>query len=142
VKTYWRREAAAATARATDAWREKRASSLAHGRWMVRELARMKATILAGSDAGTPYVVPGESLHDELAYLVAAGLTPLEALRAATLNPARFVGRGDVGTVTPGAVADLVLLSGNPLEQIGNTRTIVAVYRGGRRVDLRPRTGP
>ncbi|HEV2315439.1 MAG TPA: amidohydrolase family protein [Candidatus Acidoferrales bacterium] len=64
--------------------------------------------------------------------LVQAGLTPLEALQAATLNPARFLGREkDFGIVAPGKFADLVLLDANPLEDINNTRKIAAdVYRG------------
>jgi len=131
VKTYWRSDAKSAAARATDDWRAARAQSLAHARWMTRELARTKAIILAGSDAGTPYVVPGESLHDELGLLVEAGLSPVEALRAATINAARFMNHSDIGVIKTGAVADLVLLSRNPLIDIQNTRSVVSVYRGG-----------
>ena len=88
---------------------------------------------MAGSDA--PYVgcFPGFSLHDELALLVEAGLTPLEALRAATLNPAKFIERLDsLGTVESGKLADLVLLDANPLDDIRNTNKIAAVVANGR----------
>ncbi|HKH91193.1 MAG TPA: amidohydrolase family protein [Gemmatimonadaceae bacterium] len=92
--------------------------------------------ILAGTDVHNPYVYPGFSLHDELALLVEAGLEPLDALRAATLNPARYFGATDsLGTVAPGKLADLVLLDADPLADIGNTRRIRAVFLGGRVLD-------
>jgi len=77
--------------------------------------------------------IPGRSLHDELALLVEAGFTPAEVLRAATLNAAVFLGLGDsLGTVEAGKVANLVLLEANPLQDIRNTRRIVAVIVEGR----------
>lgn len=90
--------------------------------------------ILAGTDASDmPYVFAGSSLHDELALLVEAGLTPLQALQTATLNPARFLNRiDDLGTVEEGKLADLVLLEANPLDDISNTRRIRAVVADGR----------
>ena len=90
--------------------------------------------ILAGTDAsGLPYIFAGASLHDELALLVEAGLTPLQALQTATLNPARFLDRSDdLGTVEEGKLADLVLLEANPLEDILNTGRIRAVVADGR----------
>jgi imidazolonepropionase-like amidohydrolase len=90
--------------------------------------------ILAGSDAGAnEYSVPGFSLHDELVELVAAGLTPMEALQTATLNPARYLGiADDFGTVELGKSADLVLLEANPLDDIHNTQKIAAVVVNGR----------
>jgi hypothetical protein len=88
---------------------------------------------MAGTDAMQPYVVPGFSLHDELALLVSAGLTPLASLRTATLAPAQFLGvRRTHGTVQRGKMADLVLLDANPLEDIANTRRIAAVAAQGR----------
>jgi len=88
--------------------------------------------ILAGSDTPFPFCVPGFSLHDELELLVEAGLSPLEALQSATIRPAEFLGRDDsLGTVERGKIADLVLLDGNPLEDIRNTRKIAAVVVNG-----------
>jgi imidazolonepropionase-like amidohydrolase len=89
--------------------------------------------ILAGTDVPVPFSVPGFSLHEELAYLVEAGLTPLQAIQTATLNPARFMGRErDMGTVEVGKIADLVLLDENPLKDIHNTRKIDAVIQNGK----------
>jgi imidazolonepropionase-like amidohydrolase len=100
---------------------------------MVGALHRAGVPLLAGTDAApVMYIVPGFSLHDELADLVEAGLTPMEALQTATSNPARFLGRTDIGTVAPGAVADLVLLSANPATDIHNTTRIQAVVANGR----------
>ncbi len=88
----------------------------------------MGAFARAAAESGLPYIFAGSSLHDELALLVEAGLTPLEALQAATLNPARFLDRADdLGTVEEGKLADLVLLEANPLEDISNTERIRAV---------------
>jgi imidazolonepropionase-like amidohydrolase len=87
--------------------------------------------ILCGTDCGNPFVVAGWSVHEELANLVAAGLTPYEALATATTAPARFLKDG-TGTIAKGERADLVLLRADPLENIGNTRRIAGVLRGGR----------
>jgi imidazolonepropionase-like amidohydrolase len=92
--------------------------------------------IMAGTDMLNPYTFPGFSLHDELALLTDAGLTPAEALRAATLNPAIFMNATDsLGTVEKGKRADLVLLDANPLDDIHNTRKINAVVLNGRLYD-------
>ncbi len=103
---------------------------------LVHDLREAGVPILAGTDAPNPYLVPGFSLHQELGLLVRAGLSPAEALQAATREPARFLGILDeVGTVEPKKAADLVLLDANPLEEIGHTRNIAAVIRGGRFYD-------
>ena len=99
---------------------------------VVGAMQKAGVGILAGTDTANPYCFPGFGLHDELGYLVQAGLTPMQALQAATLNPARFLGREkDLGTVETGKLADLVLLDVNPLDNIGNTRKIAAVIYGG-----------
>jgi len=88
--------------------------------------------ILAGTDLGSAGMVPGATLHDEMALLVEAGFSPAEALRAATRNPTLFLGLGDsLGRVDSEYVADLVLLEGNPLSDIHNTRRIAGIIQGG-----------
>ena len=88
--------------------------------------------VLVGTDGGDSFAFPGSGVHDELAELTKAGLTPAEALRAATSSPAEFLDLSDRhGAVEPGKRADLVLLEGNPLADIGNVRRIRAVvFRG------------
>lgn len=116
---------------------------------IVGMLARKGANILAGTDTLNPYVFPGFSLHEELAYLVQAGLTSGEALRAATVSPAKYLGRtNEIGQVRSGFRADLVLLDANPLMDIRNTTKIRAVVVRGElllrdRLDatLRPQVG-
>ncbi len=91
------------------------------------------AGLLLGSDSPQIFNVPGFSLHRELALLVAAGLTPFEALRTGTVNPAVYFGATTTfGTVETGLAADLVLLDDNPLADIANTRRIHGVMRQGR----------
>ena len=100
---------------------------------VVGPMRRAGVEFLAGTDVLNPYCFPGFSLHDELVLLVNAGLTPMEALQAATLNPARFLGRErELGTVETGKLADLVLLEENPLEDIRNTQKINAVMVRGK----------
>jgi hypothetical protein len=88
--------------------------------------------VLAGSDALDPEVVHGFSLHEELQYLVRAGLSPQQALSTASSNPARFFGIEFVGRIAAGQGADLVLLNGDPLVDIANTRDIHTVIADGR----------
>lgn len=103
---------------------------------LIGEMKRAGVEFLAGSDVSNPYCFPGFSLHDELTLLVQAGFTPQEALQAATINPARYLGlRDSLGTVETGKVADLLLLTANPLEDIGNTRQIDAVFVAGKMID-------
>ncbi|MBV9303182.1 MAG: amidohydrolase family protein [Acidobacteriaceae bacterium] len=91
--------------------------------------------LLAGTDL--PADSKNGTLQDELAYLVDAGLTPLQALEAATCNAAKFLGKlKEVGSIQTGKAADLVLLNGNPLENIRNTKRIAAVISRGRLVSL------
>jgi len=105
-------------------------------------VARLHAAgmpILAGTDANAapgPLASPafGESLHRELELLVAAGLSPVEALEAATTLPARYFELDDRGRILPGLRADLVLLDENPLETISATRSIRGVWVAGQRV--------
>lgn len=97
---------------------------------------RAGVSLLAGSDNGTEGVFPGFGLHDELEVLVATGLTPTEALRTATLEPAKYLKALETqGTVEVGKVSDLVLLNANPLEDITNTQKIEAVVANGRYFD-------
>ncbi|MEJ3653132.1 amidohydrolase family protein [Actinomycetes bacterium KLBMP 9759] len=99
---------------------------------LVPALAAAGVPLLAGTDTGTAYLMPGAALHDELALLVRAGLTPLQALRAATLEPARYLGlEHEQGTIERGKVADLVLLDADPLRDITATARISAVVARG-----------
>lgn len=89
--------------------------------------------LLLGCDAPQVLNVPGFSTHHELRYLVDAGLTPFEALKTGTINVARYVNKADnSGTLQAGAVANLVLLGGNPLQDIGQTKNIEGVCVGGK----------
>jgi hypothetical protein len=101
----------------------------------AQEMGRMANTgvvVLAASDL--PFAMyPGDALHNELQRLVQdAGFTPAQALSAATVAPARFLGMQDsLGTVAPGKLADLVVLDANPLENIDNARRVAVVIRSG-----------
>jgi imidazolonepropionase-like amidohydrolase len=100
---------------------------------LVRAMHAASVQLLAGTDPPVRGVFPGFSLHDELELLVEAGLTPLQALQVATLNPARFLGMQEtLGSIEPGKLADLVLLDADPLMAISNTRRIAAVIVNGR----------
>lgn len=100
---------------------------------LVGKMQKAGVCFLAGTDAANPYSFVGFGLHDELAMLVEAGLTPMQALQAATLNPAKFFNKLDsLGTIEKGKLADLVLLDASPLENIRNTQRINAVVANGR----------
>lgn len=110
------------------ATKERARTVFEHSLHLVRELHRAGVPLLAGTDT----FVPGHSLHDELGLLVRAGLCPLDALRAATSAPARFLGVHDrFGAIAAGMTADLLLLGANPLDDIANTRAIRTVILGG-----------
>ena len=88
---------------------------------LVRALHEKRAGLLAGTDAYKLNIIPGFSLLQELKYFVEAGLSPYEAIRAATSDPAKFLGKeAEFGTIAVGRRADLILLSANPLDDIGN----------------------
>lgn len=100
---------------------------------LVGMMRRAGVRFIAGTDTANPYVFPGFSLHEELALLVQAGFTPMQALQSATRDPAQYLGLlASVGTVEKGKTADLVLLDADPLADIGNTRKVNAVVLGGR----------
>ncbi|MGA3189857.1 MAG: amidohydrolase family protein [Bryobacteraceae bacterium] len=105
--------------------------------WRIYRLVALaklaKTEILAGTDTGDPYVIPGAALEDELEQLVGAGLTPRDALEAATLAPARFFEtEKEMGSIEKGKLADMVLLDGNPLDDIRNVRKVEGVFSHGR----------
>lgn len=103
---------------------------------LIAPIQQAGVPILAGTDQMNPFCFPGFSLHDELAYLVDAGLTPMQAIQAATLNPSRFFGlEKTLGTIEAGKDADLVLLDADPLADIHNTTSIRAVVSRGRLLD-------
>jgi len=109
---------------------------LAMMRGSVGALASAGVKLLAATDLAFVYTYPGSSLHEELSLLVGAGLSPLQALAAATIEPARFLGRErELGSIAPGMLADLVLLDADPLADIANTRRIAAVVANGRLFD-------
>jgi hypothetical protein len=105
-------------------------------RALIRELHRAGAPIALGSDAPQVFNVSGDSVHEELRVYVESGLSPYEALRTATARPAEFFGAaGRFGTIVEGAEADLVLLAGNPLEDVRRTRAVEGVMLRGRWFD-------
>lgn len=136
VKSSWRKRWLSMTNGASSVpasdW-AKRKETVRREKALVGRMQRGGVGILAGTDDANPYVIPGFSLHDELVLLVESGLTPMQALQAATLGPAKFLYRLDsLGTVAVGKLADLVLLDANPLVDIHNTMRINAVVVNGR----------
>jgi hypothetical protein len=102
-------------------------------RQMVRALHEAGAGILLGTDAAQAYHLPGFSVHEELAMLVEAGLSPYEAIEAGTRNAAEVMGKSDeFGTVEVGKRADLILLEDNPLDNVGNLQERSGVMLRGR----------
>ena len=102
-------------------------------RQMTKALSDAGAGLLVGPDTPQLFLVPGFATHREIASLVGAGLTPFEALRAATSSPAAYFGRAsEMGTVEKGKRADLLLLEANPLQDAANARKISGVMANGR----------
>ncbi len=100
---------------------------------LLMQMKRAGVKIMAGTDTGDPYSFPGYDLHRELELLVAAGLTPLDALRSATIEPSAYLGAEEsIGTIQKGMAADLVLLDADPLVDIRNTRKIDGVFVDGK----------
>jgi len=103
---------------------------------IIGKLNTAGVPILAGTDTTAPFVFPGSSLHEELALLVRAGLTPMQVLEAATKLPAEFLGKQQTqGTIEQDKIADLLLLDANPLDDIHNTQKIRAVVLRGKLLD-------
>lgn len=121
--------------RAKDQLGEFRNKSFSYAIATVRAMNKAGVALLAGTDAGGSNgidVFHGFSVADELELFVECGLSPAEALRTATLNPALFFEEAETsGTVAPGKRADLVLLDADPLTSIGNVRRIVATMANG-----------
>lgn len=130
VRSQWKDPAAGAERYSKPA-REALAAEYARLCQLVRELAAQGVPMLAGTDTGDDYVIPGLALHQELALMVEAGLPPLYALQTATINPAKLYDLKDMGTIAAGNRANLVLLEGNPLADIHNTERIAAVILDG-----------
>jgi imidazolonepropionase-like amidohydrolase len=109
------------------------AAARTHRLALIKALHDGGARLVVGSDTPNAFVVPGHSVHLELANFVAAGLSPGQALYAATAEPARMLGApGRSGTIEPGRAADLLLLSADPLADVGAARKQVGVLLAGR----------
>ncbi len=98
---------------------------------LIKALHDAGAGLLLGADAPQIMNVPGHAVHEELALYVMAGLTPAQALATGTINVGRYLGQPAYGCIAEGCVADLILLEGNPLDDIANTETVEAVMRAG-----------
>ena len=106
-----------------------------YAKWMFKMIKKVhdnKIGIMAGTDTPIAYLTPGLSLHEELNLFVKAGLTPLEALKTATVNPAKYFKLDSkLGLIKENMLADLVILDKNPLEDINNTKQINSVFKNG-----------
>ena len=103
--------------------------------WLVDTAGKLhnkNVPFMAGTDTPIGYLIPGRSLHKELEILVESGLSNLEAIKTATINPATFFGiENKVGRIKNGFKADLLILNSNPLNDITNTQNIHAVIKNG-----------
>lgn len=103
---------------------------------LTGRLFRSGVSLLVGTDAPVAFCPPGFAIHQELALLVEAGVPPAAALQMATLNNARTLQQDhSLGSIEAGKLADLVILDGNPLAEIGNSRKIHSIIRGGKVCD-------
>jgi imidazolonepropionase-like amidohydrolase len=109
---------------------EKVRNFIALRRKLIYECQKNGVGLLLGCDAPQVYNVPGFSTHNELEYLVGAGLTPYEALKTGTVNVAKYLNRPNEGVIAKGSASDLVLLNGNPLLDIAQTKNISGVMMG------------
>ena len=138
LKKSWERGRSAAFANQSEPDFELRKKLAARSLALVKEMHDVGIQVMAGTDATAPNVFPGFGLHEDLYFMVMAGLTPMQALQAATSVPALFLGRASQqGGIAVGQRADLVLLDGNPLEDIRNTEKIQAVILNGKLLDRR-----
>jgi imidazolonepropionase-like amidohydrolase len=132
----WEKGAQARDKGTTHAEFELRKALLAKSIQFAGKMQAAGVHLMAGTDSAAPYVFPGSSLHDELGLLVQAGLSPMQALQAATKNPAEFLGKLQTqGTIEQDKFADLLLLDANPLAGIHNTQKIRAVVLRGKIFD-------
>jgi imidazolonepropionase-like amidohydrolase len=112
-------------------WAAKRRGDVVRTK-VVRALHDAGARLLVGTDTPHPFVMPGFSVHEELSNFVSVGMSPYEALKAATVDAAEYLGaQREFGVIKPGARADLILLEGNPLEDVKNTSRIAGVMVRG-----------
>jgi imidazolonepropionase-like amidohydrolase len=147
IQFLWKREIKDGAVRLTNGRREYKQQDLRDLKQLVEgeiklvgHMHKAGVQILAGTDWPSPLVFPGESLHDEMELFVRAGMTPAEALRTTTINPAKCLKQEkdlgkNLGAIEEEYYADLVLLKANPLKDIRNTRTVDAVWVGGRRAE-------
>lgn len=119
-------------------WRHPRPNDFAIASANVGRLARAGVRIVAGTDAPNPTTAFGPSLHLELKLLVRAGLTPTQALVAATSAPAGFFGTTDRGRLAPGLKADMLLIDGDPTKDITATQRIVTIWKNGHVINRSP----